>query len=104
MRVAVGVRRNFRVRILGVDHSLHCLTKHPPQSFASNIRADKRTPAGPRQSRYPDLVTGNDLPELLLALHLAAENLFQIRWKLHCLFGLYASHRNPLLAHSAGHQ
>ena len=104
MSMVVGVKSSFRVRILVGDHSLRCPTKRPLRSSASSIRAGKRTPASPCQPRYQELVTGNTLPEMLLALHLAVENLFQIHWKLHCLFALCASHRNLPLAHSAGHQ
>ena len=104
MRLAVGVKRNFRVRILGGVHSLHCLTKRPLQSSASSIRANRRTPASPCQSKYQELVKENVLPEMLLVPHLEVENLFQIHSKLRCLFVLCASHRNPPPAHSAGHQ
>ena len=78
MRMAVGVKRSFKVRILVGDHSLRCLTKRLLRSSASSIRAGIRIPASPCQPRYKQLVTGNDLPEMLLALHSAVENLFQI--------------------------
>ena len=77
MRMAVGVKRSFRVRIPVGDHSLRCLRKHPLRLSVSSIRVDKRTPASPCQLRYQELVTGDYLPEMLLALHLAGENLFQ---------------------------
>ena len=104
MRMAVGVKRSFRGRILVGDHSLRYLTKRLLRSSASNIRVDRRTPASPCQPGCQELVTGNDLPETLLALHLVEEILFQTHWKLRCLSALCASHRNLPLAHSTGRQ